>query len=131
MPTELEAPLLARERERRNALVADDMAAFADLLSEDLVHVHTTGIVHGKAELLGHAGSFLQFLDVERGPLLVRPLGPDAAVMTGTMTNTVRRRDREDERVTVQAYVTQVWVREDGCWRLKSFHATRLADPAS
>ena len=127
--SELERTLLEREGERRDALVADDMDRLAALLEDDLVHVHTTGIVQGKAELLRHAGGFLRFLSVERGPLLIRALGPDAAMMTGSMTNTVRRRDR-DERVTVQAYVTQVWARRDGVWRIASFHATRTTDPA-
>ena len=119
--------LTQRERARRDALVNDDMAALADLVSDDLVHVHTTEIVQGKAELLGHAGGFLRFLEVERGPLTIRRLSDEAAVMTGTMTNTVKRRD-VDERVTVRAFVTQVWVRQDGTWRAASFHATRLPE---
>jgi len=124
---DLERVLTARERARRDALVNDDMAALADLVTDDLVHAHTTGIVQDKAQLLGHAGQFLQFIEVARGPLKIRPLGPDAAVMTGTMANTVKRRDL-DERVTVQAFVTQVWVQRDGAWRIASFHATRLPE---
>lgn len=124
---QLERELLQRERERRDALVADDVERFASLLTDDLVHVHTTGIVHGKPELLQHTGGFLRFLEILRGPLLIRSLGTDAAVMTGPMTNIVQRRDRE-ERVTVEAHVTQVWLRRDGDWRITSFHATRVAD---
>lgn len=123
----LEEMLTARERERRDALVGDDMERLADLVTDDLVHVHTTGIVQGKAELLGHAGQFLRFIEVERGPLTIRAVGENAAVMTGTMTNTVKRRDL-DERVTVRAFVTQLWVRRDGAWRIASFQATRLPD---
>lgn len=124
---QLERELLQRERERRDALVADDVERFASLLADDLVHVHTTGIVHGKPELLQHTGGFLRFREILRGPLLIRSLGTDAGVMTGPMTNIVQRRDRED-RVTVEAHVTQVWVRRDGDWRITSFHATRVAD---
>jgi ketosteroid isomerase-like protein len=119
--------LTQRERARRDALVNDDMAALADLVTDDLVHVHTTGAVQGKAELLGHAGGFLRFIEVERGPLTIRRIGENAAVMTGAMTNTVKRRD-VDERVVVRAFVTQVWVRQNGTWRAASFHATRLAE---
>lgn len=124
---DLERMLTARERERRDALVGDDMERLADLVTDDLVHVHTTGIVQGKAELLGHAGRFLRFIEVERGPLTIRAVGENAGVMTGTMTNTVRRRDL-DERVTVRAFVTQLWVRRDAAWRIASFQATRLPD---
>jgi uncharacterized protein (TIGR02246 family) len=125
----LEAVLTVREGERREALVSDDMERLADLLTHDLVHVHATGSVHDKRQLLEHAGGFLQFLEVERGPLLIRRIGDDAAVMTGTMTNIVRRRGH-DERVEVRAYVTQVWVRRDDCWRITSFHAVRTPDTA-
>lgn len=124
----LEKDLLQRERDRRDALVDDDMTALAGLLCDDLVHVHTTGTVHGKSQLLQHAGGLLRFLDVERGPLAIRSLGPDAAVMTGEMTNTLRRRDQPDERVTVRAFVTQVWSRRDGDWRIARFHAVRLPE---
>lgn len=126
---DLSAVLAAREQERRDALVADDMMLFADLVADDIVHVHTTGQVHTKADLLRHVGAFLRFLKVDRGPLLVRRIGPDAAVMTGPMTNTVQRRGH-DEQVTVDAFVTQVWVRREGRWQIASFHAVRLPDAA-
>jgi ketosteroid isomerase-like protein len=123
----LESDLLAREAERREALVSDDMERLAALLTDDLVHVHTTGAVHGKAELLNHAGNFLRFLDVQRGPLTIRRLCADAAVMTGPMTNRVRRRDQSEE-VTIQAFVTQIWVRREARWQVASFHSVRLPD---
>jgi uncharacterized protein (TIGR02246 family) len=126
---ELERTLLARERARRDALVADDAAAFADLIADDVVHVHTTGIVQDKAALLGHTGSFLRFYEIERGPLKIRRLAPDVAVMTGEMTNLVGRRGTE-EKVQVKAFVTQVWARRDGQWRIASFHAVRLPETA-
>lgn len=123
----LHAELSAREDERRAALIASDRDQLADLLADDLIHVHTTGIVQDKSQLLDHATAFLRFIDVRRGPLLVRALGPDAAIMTGRMTNVVQRRDVE-ERIEVQAFVTQVWTRSDNVWRIASFHAVRLPE---
>ena len=127
---ELRAVLLARETERRDALVDDDMAKLAGLLTDDLVHVHTTGNVNTKSQLLEHAGRVLRFYEVERGPLQIRRLAPGVAVMTGAMTNTVGRRG-EDEKVKVSAFVTQVWVERDGQWQVASFHAVRLPDDKS
>jgi uncharacterized protein (TIGR02246 family) len=124
----VEQELLKAERSRRDALVADDMAAFALLIADDVTHVHTTGIVHGKAELLGHAGGFLRFIDIERRDLRVRVIDEDHAVMTGGMTNIVARRGH-DERVEVNAFVTQVWERRDGRWQIINFQATRLSPP--
>jgi hypothetical protein len=126
------AKLLNRERDRQHALMTDDMERFAALLADALVHVHTTGIVHDKAQLIQHAGQFLRFHSVERGPLIVVLLAPGAAVMTGEMTNIVGRRGTE-ERVTVRSFVTQLWVQQDA-WRLLRFQATRLPEatgPAS
>lgn len=124
----VESEVLAAERSRRDALVADDMAAFALLIADDVTHVHTTGIVQGKAALLGHAGGFLRFINIERHELKVRVIDEDHAIMTGGMTNTVARRGH-DERVEVQAFVTQVWQRSDGHWQIVNFHATRLRPP--
>lgn len=122
------AEILAAEDRRGAALVASDMAALAQLMEDDLVHVHTTGMVHTKAQLLHHAGEFLRFYAVQRGPLTIRAMGPDAAIMTGPMTNTVGKRGT-DEKIEVHAFVTQVWVRREGQWRTRSFHATRMDAP--
>ncbi len=124
----VEQEVLAAERSRRDALVADDMAAFALLIADDVTHVHTTGIVQDKAALLGHAGGFLRFINIERHELKVRVIDENHAIMTGGMTNTVARRGH-DERVEVQAFVTQVWQRRDGRWQIVNFHATRLPQP--
>ena len=101
------------------------MARFCELIADDIVHVHTTGIVHDKPALLRHVGEVLRFIEIERSNLLVRVLTPETAVMTGEMTNVVRRRD-QDGVVAVHAFVTQVWARRLGRWRIVSFHATRL-----
>jgi uncharacterized protein (TIGR02246 family) len=124
----VEQELLGAERSRRDALVADDMEAFALLIADDVTHVHTTGFVQGKAELLGHAGAFLRFIDIERRDLRVRVIDEDHAVMTGGMTNIVARRGH-DERVEVNAFVTQIWERREGRWQIINFQATRLPPP--
>jgi uncharacterized protein (TIGR02246 family) len=124
----VEQELLQAERSRRDALVADDMKAFAMLIADDVTHVHTTGIVHGKDALLGHAGGFLRFIDIVRSDLQVRVIDEDHAVMTGGMTNIVARRGH-DERVEVNSFLTQVWERRDGRWQIINFHATRLSPP--
>lgn len=120
------AGILAAEESRRAALVASDVEALAALMEDDLVHVHTTGIVQTKAQLLHHVSEFLRFYAVERGPLTIRPAGPDAAIMTGPMINSVGKRGT-DERIEIHSFVTQVWVRREGKWRISSFQATRLA----
>lgn len=125
--TAVEEMILERERQRRAALVAEDMIAFADLIADDIVHVHTTGVVQNKDELIDRATTFLKFYAIDRGSLKIRRLAPDVAVMTGPMTNTVGKRG-EAERLQIQAFVTQVWVLRDGRWQIASFHAVRTPD---
>lgn len=128
MSEQVQAEVLAAEDRRRATLVASDMQALADLMEDDLVHVHTTGIVQTKAQLLHHAGEFLQFYAVERGPLNFRQLGPEAVIVTGPMINTVGKRGTE-EKIEVHSFVTQVWVKREGSWRTISFQATRMDAP--
>ncbi|NKJ44822.1 MULTISPECIES: nuclear transport factor 2 family protein [unclassified Novosphingobium] len=123
----IKAQVRAAEARRCAALAADDIDALADLMADDLVHVHTTGSVHTKAQLLDHAGRILRFFEVRRGELNVRVLADDVVVVTGPMTNVVGRRD-VDETIEVQAFVTQVWALRDGAWRTVSFHAVRQGD---
>lgn len=119
--------LLFRESERQAALVGDDMEKLASLLCDDLVHVHTSGSVQGKTELLAYAGGFLRFLVIDREALVVRQLAENVAVMTGPMTNTVCRRGHS-EKAIVKAFVTQVWLREGEDWKVASFHAVRTEE---
>ncbi|WP_158279340.1 nuclear transport factor 2 family protein [Azospirillum humicireducens] len=122
----IEAAVLKQEARRCAALVADDIAMLDELMADDLVHVHTTGIVHGKEQLLEHASRFLRFYDVRRGDLLVRVPAETVVIVTGPMTNLVGRRDT-DEKIEVNSFVTQVWALENGAWRAVSFHAVKQA----
>jgi len=52
--------LLALEQERRRALVEEDYSRVAELFADDLVYVHTTGLVQDKADYLEYAKSAVQ-----------------------------------------------------------------------
>ena len=74
------------ERRRQAALVNVDLKALDEMFADDLVHIHSVGLVHDKAELLAHIDAKRGFAAIERGHLTVRVLSEDAAVMTGTIT---------------------------------------------
>lgn len=113
--------ILEAENRRRAALVAVDMAELDALFADDLVHVHSNALVHDKAALLAHIAHNRAFLAIERGPLTVRRYG-DVAVLTGGMTNWMRRNDGAE--IVLGGMVTQVLRREDGVWRFTSFQLT-------
>lgn len=124
MNAQLINEVLAAENARREALVADDNARVESLFADDLVYVHTTGLIHDKAQYLAYARNTVAYLAIERGDLNVRVQG-DVAIMTGTQTNTLKKRS-EEAAVRAEGFVTQVWVRNGGNWQIASFHGSRL-----
>ncbi|EIK97166.1 hypothetical protein PMM47T1_08491 [Pseudomonas sp. M47T1] len=124
---ELETHLLALEAERSRALVQEDHAQVARLFADDLVYVHTTGLVHDKAQYLAYAQNVVRYLSVERGALQVRFAGDDLAIMTGPHANTLQKRGAEHS-VASGGFTTQIWRRSADAWQICSFHATRVAE---
>ena len=124
-----EGTLRTAEERRCKAIVAGDIASLETMLSDDLVHVHTVGLIDDKASYLAGIRDRLEVQSVERGPLAIRRYGT-AAVMTGELTNTVRRRaDGPDaDWMVLRSFATQVWHCAPGGWVMASFHASRLAE---
>lgn len=123
-PLSVEAQLLGLEQERVRALVEEDHGRVAQLFADDLVYVHTTGLVQDKAAYLEYAREAVRYLAIERGELQVRLYGNDLALMTGPQCNTLRKRDGE-QAVRAEGFATQVWVRGAQGWQIASFHGTR------
>ena len=115
--------VLALEQARQVALAAGDLDALAELMSDDLVHVHGTGVVHDKAALLNHLKGTARA--VERKRLKVRIYG-DTAILTGDNINRVEQPGEPTKVIAI--YATQVAHKRDGRWRFVSFHGTRLPD---
>jgi len=125
--TDTIANIKALEAARCRALVANDIAALAALLADDLVHIHTTGVVETKAEYLAGVEKRLQFLSAERRDLAVR-VYDSLAVATGRLDQTVRVRATGQER-RLEAVTTQVWRNAGGRWLICSFHACLVPPP--
>jgi ketosteroid isomerase-like protein len=114
--------VLEAERRRQAALVAIDLAELDRLFADDLTHVHSTGLVHDKAQLLRHIDEKRAFISIMRGPLNVRLHG-DIALMTGPMTNRMRSKDGSGE-IVLEGFVTQVLRRTEDGWKFISFQLT-------
>lgn len=121
--------LLTLEQRRCEALAGGDLETLGQLLSRDLLHIHTRGNADNYESYLEYMRSFLEILKVERGELRVRLYG-DAAVMTGSQANTARLRNGDPQIMRVESKAIQVWAREsDGHWRLTTFQATAMGPP--
>lgn len=122
--SEIRDQLLALEQERQRALVEEDHARLDTLFAEDLLYVHTTGLVQDKAQYLEYARNAVRYLAVERGELQVRLFGDGLALMSGPQCNLLQKRGG-GEPVRAEGFATQLWVKEEGGWRIASFHGTR------
>lgn len=115
--------VLALEARRADAIGDGDLAALADVLADDYLHVLAPGRIVDKS----------QYVEMIRnGPrrpvrsdLRVRCYG-DAAVLTGELENRIGAAD--DVRRVIPAFCTQVAVRTDGTWRFVSYILTRRPD---
>jgi ketosteroid isomerase-like protein len=118
--------LIELERQRADALIRRDAAVLDALWPADLMHIHSTGTVMGKDELMRYVLETLQFLLLERSELKVQVFG-DAALMTGRQKARMQRADKP-EPVNAESWVTQLWVRRPGGWVQSHFHSVRAAE---
>jgi hypothetical protein len=114
------------ERRRCQAVVLRDTAALDSLLAEEMIHTHGTGLAEHKAAYLRGILSRVECKSSERSNLCIRFYGP-VAISTGNVTNVVRPLGSEQEWETVHAMATIVWAKQDGVWKLVSFHASKIA----
>jgi len=122
---DIRSELLALEQERQRALVEEDHAGLEQLFADDLLYVHTTGLVQDKAQYLDYARHAVRYLAVERGELQVRLFGDGLALMSGPQCNLLQKRGG-GEPVRAEGFATQLWVKGGEGWRIASFHGTRV-----
>lgn len=119
-----EEEVIALEMQRAEAIGTGDLAALADVLADDYLHVLAPGRVVDKAGYIEMIRNGPRRPD--RGPLAVRVYG-EAAVITGDLTNRIGA-PGEPPRV-IPAFCTQVAVRQaDGKWRFVSYMLTQKRD---
>jgi ketosteroid isomerase-like protein len=122
---DIRSELLALERERQRVLVEEDHAGLERLFADDLLYVHTTGLVQDKAQYLDYARHAVRYLAVARGELQVRLFGDGLALMSGPQCNLLQKRGG-GEPVRAEGFATQLWVKEEAGWRIASLHGTRV-----
>lgn len=116
--------LLSLEAERQRALVHEDHEQLEVLFDDDLLYVHTMGLVQDKGQYLDYARNAVRYLAVDRGELTVRVFADGLALMSGVQCNLLQKRGG-GEPVRAEGFATQLWVKREKGWRIASFHGTR------
>src|SRR5438876_8292169 len=108
--------VLKQEAERVRAISEQDWPALEAVLADYYTHVHMPGRLEDKKTYVDDQKPRPRI--TERRDLKVRVYG-DTAVMTGIMIN------RPPKGETVEAMVTQTWVKSGGTWKCVAFQASR------
>lgn len=119
------AQIIALEKRRCGALIANDMAVLQKLLSDDLVYTHGSGVVDDKtAYLAAQRAKVAIYETIDHEDLRVRAYGSNVAILTGRLRLAIKVKG---EPRSVDNRFTSVWVRssrETDDWQFVSFQAT-------
>ena len=127
-PVADEAALLAANAAYDAALLARDRAAIEALFAPDYSFIGDEAEQRGRDEQIARqTEGDVQILEARSDQIVVTPLGPTAALLTGRFTGRVRMDEREI--AFVERY-TSVWVLSDGRWRLRHEHSSLEPDEA-
>lgn len=110
------AALLAFEHQRQRAMIEADIERLKTLLADDLIHIHSTGMVHDKRQLLAHIARMGGFVAIERDAPRIRLEG-NIAILTGNTRNTVRLLESGEQKVR-EGFSTLVARRGADGWQI-------------
>lgn len=115
----------AAAEQRIRLLAANDLPGMAALLDADLVYVHSTGQVHGKAQLLDFLEQELLVLAMERQPVMAVGQG-DLALLAFTQLMHARPVCAPDVSIQTKTHFTETWRQRGGAWQLLHAQSTAL-----
>lgn len=119
---------LQLEQCRRDAMLAGDAASLHELISEQVIYVHSSATRDTRDSYLKKISSgALRYLALAFTGLQVQTT-ENAAFVTGHMQATVSRDGKE---IPVHSTFLTVWVPEEGVWRLRAHQSTPLYDSTS
>ena len=124
MAGDITSAVLAAERVRCAAMLANDAAGLDAILDARLSFSHATGQVDDKpAYAAKMAAGRIDYLSIDWAEEVVIPLGEAAALLIGRMTSRVRVEGVEKR---LDNRVLAAWARSDDAWRLVAFQSTPL-----
>lgn len=119
-----------RHSERVRRLAAGDLASLAELLDDDLLYVHSTGLVQGKAELIGFFTRTLRVLDI-RTRIAHFAEGSDMACIGLFQRMHAQLQTDPPRELCTYSYVSEVWRLCGSDWRLRHFQSTAVSEEAA
>ncbi|HCY15051.1 MAG TPA: DUF4440 domain-containing protein [Curvibacter sp.] len=117
--------VLQWEQRRRDAMLAGDAAALRELISGQVIYVHSSATRDTRDSYLKKISTgALRYLHLVLSDMQVQMV-EGAALVTGRMQATVSRDGKE---IPVRSAFLTVWVPEHGVWRLRAHQGTPVND---
>jgi len=110
-PSQLQAEIVAKERQELEALKNGKVQEFSDLMAEDAIFMDSHGSA-GKAEVVGHL-SDLKLLEYAMADIKFVAVSPQSGIIAYKLTQKGRENGK-DFADTV--YVSALWVKRSGKW---------------
>lgn len=122
----VEQAVLARNQERREALLANDVVRIRKTMAEDLIFIHTTGKVETREEFLERLSSgALRYHAIFESNPRVQQVG-DVAVLVADLAQQVSIAGQE--RV-LHSVSMSVWMNGRGGWLMQTYQGTSCPAP--
>jgi ketosteroid isomerase-like protein len=117
--------VLNAERALYQAMIAKDFAALEQILSPDLVYVHSTAVAESRQEYLsGVAKGLYEYETITTRDVRLR-IHASVALIDGICDMRVGAAGQPKD--LIHLLFVLVWVRNGMAWRLEHRHATRMA----
>jgi len=116
--------LIERDRQRHNALLKADTEVLDKLFTDDLIYLHSTGVIDRKAAYLdGLKTGKTRYLTIAYQPDEYR-MGKDYALIAGKVDMQILVGGVEKQ---VRALIISTWRVENERWRMMTWQATPQA----
>jgi hypothetical protein len=117
--------ILKLDRQRFDAQINKDIKLLNELLSDDLVYVHSSAVVESKKEFVDNiSNKKWDYREVNIEKVKARLYGKNTAIINGTAKINLWQTDK---MVTVYLHYLDVWAKEKGKWRIVSWQSTRIS----
>lgn len=116
--------VLKLDRQRFDAQISKDTTLLNQLLSNDLIYVHSSGLVENKKEYvdkISNRQADYREVNIEKAKAHI--YGKNTAIINGTAKINLWQTDK---MVTIYLHYLDVWVKEKGKWRMVRWQSTRI-----
>jgi ketosteroid isomerase-like protein len=123
-----ELDVRALEMKRVEALVRGDLKVLDSILDDDLVYIHSSGLVDTKASFIDSLKSgALKYLSMEHDDIFVKML-PGVAMIRGKTAVSVRAGGPDGELRKLKLRFTCIYAKRTRSWKMVHWQSTRFQD---